>query len=560
MTLVLSIRNLDRLDNGEPARLTLDRHGAIIGRSPHADWSLPDPKSYISSTHCEIEFRDGGYQLIDKSTNGTFVNGASARMPGPHTIKDGDVILIGHYQVEARMSGEGGPSVSAAALAAGEPPGGVSAWEQHMAPPGASVGVDPSSWDRPAPRSAISGEGPMSSNWAAPAAAPATGGWGAPAPAQPAASNWGAPAAPAAPSNWGAPAAAAPPAPAASGWSSEDPHAAGAWAAPAAPAQQASGWSSDTPSAPDHTPAVDVWGQLAAGNAVDWNRGGFGASSQPAAPDPFGLAKPGGIAPAAAPAADPFGMASSPAAQPPAAAPTPAMQTPAWGAPPAAAVTTAPTAPTPQAPQAPAAPPPAAAAAAPAGAEWAAFLAAAGLAPPDVKSPPAAALQSAGALLRRLVAGMVVMMEARARAKAQLGAAATALEFDGNNPIKFARSPEKALAQLLNPQERGFMPAERAVEDAFQDLQAHQMATLAAMQGALQTTLDRFSPDSIRKRAEMRGVLAKIIPSAREATLWKAYEREFEGVARGSDEAFMDVFAKEFRRAYEKAAAEMKRR
>jgi type VI secretion system protein ImpI/type VI secretion system protein len=33
--------------------------------------------------------------------------------------------------------------------------------------------------------------------------------------------------------------------------------------------------------------------------------------------------------------------------------------------------------------------------------------------------------------------------------------------------------------------------------------------------------------------------------------LWRAYEREFSGVARGSDEAFMDVFAKEFRKAYE---------
>jgi predicted component of type VI protein secretion system len=41
--------------------------------------------------------------------------------------------------------------------------------------------------------------------------------------------------------------------------------------------------------------------------------------------------------------------------------------------------------------------------------------------------------------------------------------------------------------------------------------------------------------------------------------LWDAYQREFEGVARGSDEAFLDVFAKAFKAAYEQAAAEMKR-
>jgi type VI secretion system protein ImpI/type VI secretion system protein len=48
--------------------------------------------------------------------------------------------------------------------------------------------------------------------------------------------------------------------------------------------------------------------------------------------------------------------------------------------------------------------------------------------------------------------------------------------------------------------------------------------------------------------------MAKILPGARDAALWKAYEKEFGGVAHGSDEAFMDMFAKEFRRAYEEMA------
>jgi type VI secretion system FHA domain protein len=189
-----------------------------------------------------------------------------------------------------------------------------------------------------------------------------------------------------------------------------------------------------------------------------------------------------------------------------------------------------------------------------------AMLQAMGLAGSELKSTPPEAAAAAGAVLRRLVGGVVVMLEARARAKAQLGAQGTALELEGNNPLKFARTPEQALAQLLNPPQRGFMPAERAIETAFQDLQAHQMATLAAMQGALQSTLARFSPEAIRNRAESRGLMAKIIPGARDGALWKAYEREFDGVANGSAEAFMDVFAKEFKEAYERTAAEMKRR
>jgi type VI secretion system FHA domain protein len=170
-----------------------------------------------------------------------------------------------------------------------------------------------------------------------------------------------------------------------------------------------------------------------------------------------------------------------------------------------------------------------------------------------------ALLDRAGRLFHRLIAGLVLMVEARARAKSQMGAESTAFEIDGNNPIKFARTPEDAIAALLNPPATGFMDAGPAIESAYFDLQSHQIATLRAMQGALRATLSRFSPNAIRERAENRGLLAKILPAARDAALWQAYEKEFSGVAEGSDEAFMDVFAKEFRRAYEEQSRAEKR-
>jgi len=165
-------------------------------------------------------------------------------------------------------------------------------------------------------------------------------------------------------------------------------------------------------------------------------------------------------------------------------------------------------------------------------------------------------IRRAGQLLRRLVSGMVVMIEARARAKAQMGAEATALQLEGNNPIKFARSPEQALARLLSPPEPGFMEADRAVEDAYLDLQSHQVATLQAIPGALRATLERFSPGSIRRRAQKAGVLARLLPSLHDAALWRNYEREYTKVKNESDEAFMEVFSKQFRKMYERQVRE----
>ena len=181
----------------------------------------------------------------------------------------------------------------------------------------------------------------------------------------------------------------------------------------------------------------------------------------------------------------------------------------------------------------------------------AALLEAAAVAESQVERTPETA-QKAGNLLKRLVAGLLVMVEARARAKAQMGAEMTGLQLEGNNPIKFARSPEQALAQLLMPPQPGFLDADKAVEDAYLDLQSHQVATLRAIPGALRSTLDRFSPGSIRRRAENMGLLARILPGARDAALWRNYEREFVAVKKESDEAFMEVFSREFRKAYER--------
>jgi len=526
LSLTLTIVNVEALENGESTRLTLDRHGAVIGRSAQADWSLPDPRNYISSVHCEIDYRDGAYLLADKSTNGTFLNGQTTRMDGLHILAEGDEISIGHYQIRATLADV--PASAAPEVAAPPPQAAPApAWSD---PPPASPA---SAWGDPAlpPSSA-----PPASAWSpapAPPAASPTSGWATPAPAAPGSSasawtdppgtppatpagGWATPATPApsplpaAPSTWSDPPAAAatgdawgalPPAQA-SGWAREP---AGAWGPPeAAPNQwnqpgaaisgrgpMAQAWTAPQVAA---SPAVDVWARVAGSHGVDWGRGGFaGAGGTPPAP-------------------------SAPAPE--------------------------------------AAAPGAAASAPPDTGAWNALLSAAGVNPAQLTAGSVASASAAGALLRRLVAGLVVMLEARARAKAELHATGTRLEFDGNNPLKFARTPEQALARLMNPPERGFMPLEVAVEDAYKDLQAHQIATLSAMQSALRVTLDRFSPTAIRSRFKPGGLFS----GSRKAQLWAAYEREFEGVAQGSDEAFMDVFAKQFREAYERAAAEMKSR
>ena len=71
----------------------------VIGRDPTAHWPIPDRTLAISARHCEMVAAPGGLLLRDLSTNGTFVNGSSARLAGEHALHDGDRIELGPYTI-----------------------------------------------------------------------------------------------------------------------------------------------------------------------------------------------------------------------------------------------------------------------------------------------------------------------------------------------------------------------------------------------------------------------------------------------------------------------------
>lgn len=522
MTLTLRIANRDRLENGSPTELVLNNRGAIIGRSLTCEWSLPDDSRTLSGRHCEIQSRSDEYFLIDVSTNGTFLGDSEERLSGSHRVRPGDRFRMGPYLVEARLSGRAldryQAEVSAQEAARRGP--GWSDWEDV---PGAARQSPP---PLPAAGTSINGND--------------------------------------------------------------------AWDMPTASRDAISPWADRAETGPRQATADEIFDSFAARNQVDWASASWSVepgfdpfATGPADGDqgfaPLDPAQPD-LAPiaAAAPARDPFGgplgttMPESgagipapetswpdPSPAPPAAGaaldPFPALDPQAQDGVSARSDVTQPTTLPDRAPRAdPIAPPTATPTQPPLGADsnalYAALLGELGVASSAITTSPEDAGARTGRMLRRLLAGLMVLLEARARAKDEMGASATQLRFDGNNPLKFARNVDQALQMMLNPALRGYMESEQAIEDSFRDLQAHQIATLKAMQGALRETLDRFSPTSIKERAGAAGFLKTVLPGQREAALWKAYEKQFSGVAEGSAEAFLEVFSKEFRRAYEEAA------
>jgi type VI secretion system protein ImpI len=76
-----------------------------IGRGHENDWVLADPAKHLSKRHCVIAFRQGTWQVAGTSTNGTFLNRDESPLESgaPHTLVDGDRLVLGVYEIEVHL-------------------------------------------------------------------------------------------------------------------------------------------------------------------------------------------------------------------------------------------------------------------------------------------------------------------------------------------------------------------------------------------------------------------------------------------------------------------------
>lgn len=180
----------------------------------------------------------------------------------------------------------------------------------------------------------------------------------------------------------------------------------------------------------------------------------------------------------------------------------------------------------------------------------AALYAGLGMAVPPPTAASAQQMRLVGALLRGTVAGTLSLLASRTIAKRELGASPTLPKSRHNNPLKFSRDVDSALAQLLGPPQRGFIAPLAAVNAAFDDLRAHEVAVLAGMRAALEAVLARFHPQTLESRLAGKGVWENLVPVNHKARLWERYGEQHAEILREIEDDFDSVFARAFSEAY----------
>ena len=163
-----------------------------------------------------------------------------------------------------------------------------------------------------------------------------------------------------------------------------------------------------------------------------------------------------------------------------------------------------------------------------------------------------------GAMLREAVDGTMGVLTARSMTKREIRIEATMIASKGNNPMKFFPDSEAALSQMLTNAWAGYMPGVKAMNNAFEDLRAHEMATIAGMRAALGGVLARFDPAAIEARLAEPTVMDKMMASKRKAKMWDRMVELYGQMSNEAEDDFQRLFGEKFAAAYEEQTERMR--
>lgn len=503
----------------QPTSAQFGPEGGTIGRASSNTLVLDDPDRTVSRVHARVIWRDGRHFIVDQGSNPLQCDGRAPGRGVEVELRGGERLTIGSF--ELLVQALAAPATVAAAPGEGDDPF-AHLLDGLVAPAAAAPPA-------PAPE-------PPADHFPDPFAQPAP-----PSAGDPFADLLG-------------PTAPAPPAAAPALDDFSD------LAAPGAGGRAGSidalfGLGPGAPGDPlAQSPLADPLAQPNTASAQD----PLAALARQAAPQPparsdhlpiesFGYVPPAAVSPLAP------GSPSAPGQpQVPQAAPAGSVEAAAAAAPAGGATRMAPPAPEPAGTAAPAA--------TPVGGDvlLAALLRGLGPMQQPIEALTPGLLERIGELLRSATEGTLQLLHTRQEFKRELRAEVTMIAAQANNPLKFSPTVEVALAHLLGPGVRGFMPAEAAMRDAWQDLRAHEFGVMVGIRAALEHVIHQFEPGALEQNIATRSRLDAIFSANRKAKLWDQFVKLYAEIARDAEDDFHTLFGKAFLRAYEEQMAKFK--
>lgn len=163
----------------------------------------------------------------------------------------------------------------------------------------------------------------------------------------------------------------------------------------------------------------------------------------------------------------------------------------------------------------------------------------------------AAAADALGAFIIEAAEGLVAVLEARRSARDELRLEHTRLGPAHNNPFKFFGSGREVVQQIVERRAPGFSSLAAGAREGFDDIKAHELATMAAIHAVAAALVARLSPAGVESAVEAGGLFGR----ADKARLWDRFVDQHGRLAETLDVTVNELVAREFARAYRRHAA-----
>lgn len=161
-------------------------------------------------------------------------------------------------------------------------------------------------------------------------------------------------------------------------------------------------------------------------------------------------------------------------------------------------------------------------------------------------------MEMIGRMLAISIQGAVDQTNLRSLIKREVNADVTMVVVRGNNPIKFLEDGTTVLTQMLRKKMPGFMAPVEAMQDAYEDLYAHQLAVVAGMRAMVADMLTRLDP---RQNDEPSASLFNTLLQANsKAKQLESLTARYRDLCREYDGEDAPMFGKAFLDAYEREA------
>ena len=472
--------------------IALGDQGGVIGRADDNDLVLEDPDRYLSSRHCQFVAEGDGFSLIDKSTNGTFLNGSADPM-GKGTklsVKDQDTFQVGDYEFRILIddmpaSGDAFASVPPAS------PFDDTADDPFAASAGDGFGhVEQSPFASPFPNASPAFESAAGNNDPLAALDKAQGRSNSVTGSEPFA----------------------------------DPFAGPTHGDGADPMNQLADWPSPLPAADNGSDLIpDDWDQDSLVQPPPEPKAPVtekpSPPPEPVKPSP--QAKTGRSAPAPKSARQRALEKASDKIQAEIdelqRQVKPKSKQPAAGA----------------------------------GLTDQSFVQALGLGQYDLDPAEVQRINELGGqVLREMITGLMQVLGSRSAIKNEFRMNVTTIQPVENNPLKFSANVDDALENMFIKQSKAYKKPLDAVEEGFQGVAEHQVAILAGIREAFKLLIQRFDPLTLEEKFS-RQAKGGLLPGSQKARNWEAYVDYYQELIGDIDNSFQFLFGGSFVRAYE---------